>query len=55
MTTILRTAVIWGSTMASFCVEGFSYDRLRDIEIDDVQSRFDHFAKLTDFTRASLG
>ncbi len=51
---ILRTAMICGSVMASFCVEGFSYDRLRDIAIDDVQERFDRFARLTDFSRASL-
>ncbi len=51
---VLRTAMICGSVMASFCVEGFSYDRLREIAIDDVQERFDRFAKLTDFTRASL-
>ncbi|MCA9715894.1 MAG: sugar kinase [Myxococcales bacterium] len=50
----LRTAMICGSVMASFCVEGFSYDRLRDLEIDDVQERFDQFARLTDFSRASL-
>jgi sugar/nucleoside kinase (ribokinase family) len=50
----LRTAMICGSVMASFCVEGFSYDRLRSLDIDAVQARFDQFAKLTDFSHASL-
>ncbi len=51
---VLRTAMICGSVMASFCVEGFSYDRLRELTIDQVQDRFDRFAHLTDFSRANL-
>ena len=44
-----RRAVIYGSAMASFCVERFSLDRFRDLEIDEVESRFEAFRQLTRF------
>jgi len=50
----LRTAMIYGSVMASFCVEGFSYDRIRGLSIAEIQERFHTFAKLTDFSHAHL-
>lgn len=50
----LRTAMICGAVMASFCVEGFSYDRLCALRRDAIQQRFDQFARLTDFSRANL-
>ncbi len=50
----LRTAMIYGSVMASFCVEGFSYDRIRGLTVDAIQERFHTFAKLTDFSHAHL-
>jgi sugar/nucleoside kinase (ribokinase family) len=50
----LRTAMIYGSVMASFCVEGFSYDRLRLLDTASIQHRFEMFSSLTNFTRASL-
>lgn len=50
----LRTAMIYGSVMASFCVEGFSYDRLKGLDHATIQRRFDTFAALTNFDRASL-
>lgn len=50
----LRTAMIFGSVMASFCVEGFSYDRLRGLDAAGVQRRFEAFSALTNFARASL-
>ena len=50
----LRTAMIYGSVMASFCVEGFSYDRLRGLDATSVQHRFEAFSALTNFERASL-
>jgi sugar/nucleoside kinase (ribokinase family) len=50
----VRQAVIWGSTMASFCVQGFSYDGIRGLDAARVQERFGAFARLTDFTRAQL-
>jgi sugar/nucleoside kinase (ribokinase family) len=50
----LRTAMIYGSVMASFCVEGFSYDRLRGLSTAAIQHRFEAFSKLTNFSHANL-
>lgn len=50
----LRTAMIYGSVMASFCVEGFSYDRLKGLDHRRIRERFDRFAGLTEFDRAHL-
>jgi len=47
--TSLRRAVIYGSTMASFCVEDFSLDRFRTLEWDDIELRFEAFRSLTRF------
>jgi sugar/nucleoside kinase (ribokinase family) len=47
--TSLRRAVIYGSTMASFCVEDFSLDRFRSLEREDVERRFEAFRSLTRF------
>ncbi len=45
----LRRAIILGSVMASFTVEGFSLDRLRSLEYQDIESRFRDFKRLTHF------
>ena len=45
----LRKAVIYGSAMASFCVESFSLDRLRELNRDEIESRFEAFYTLTRF------
>jgi len=45
----LRKAVIYGSAMASFCVERFSLDRLRELTRDEIESRFEAFYTLTRF------
>ena len=45
----LRRAIIFGSVLASFTVEKFSLDRLREIKLDDVQGRYREFRKLTHF------
>jgi hypothetical protein len=50
----LRTAMIYGSVMASFCVEGFSYDNLKGLDRATIQRRFEAFASLTNFAKASL-
>jgi sugar/nucleoside kinase (ribokinase family) len=44
-----KTAVICGSAMASFNVEKFSCDRLRDLKIEDVHTRFKEFENLSKF------
>ncbi len=43
----LRRAVIYGSVLASFCVERFSIDRLRDLTHEEIQERFGAFLELT--------
>lgn len=50
----LRSAMIYGSVMASFCVEGFSYDRLRGLDHTQIDDRFMAFSRLTHFERARL-
>lgn len=50
----LRTAMIYGSTLASFCVQGFSYDALFALDRVKIQARFEEFSRLTDFRRADL-
>jgi len=41
--------VVMGCTMASFTVEAFSLDRLRDLTLSEVRSRFDAFRTLTEY------
>ncbi|MCX4240059.1 PfkB family carbohydrate kinase [Paraliomyxa miuraensis] len=50
----LRSAMIYGSVMASYCVEGFSYDRLAGLDHRAIDERFMAFSRLTHFERARL-
>ena len=45
----LRRAIIFGSVLASFTVEKFSLDRLREITLRDVYDRYSDFKALTHF------
>jgi sugar/nucleoside kinase (ribokinase family) len=45
----IRKAIIFGSVMASFNVEKFSLDRLRELTFTDIQKRFKEFKQLTQF------
>ena len=45
--TSLRQAMLVGSIMASFCVEGFGLDRLRGVTLNDVRQRYHQFVALT--------
>ncbi len=45
----LRRAIIFGSVLASFTVEKFSLDRLREITLRDVHERYADFRALTHF------
>ena len=45
----VRRAVIWGSTMASYCVQGFSYDQLRGLSREDIDARYRRFVEITRF------
>jgi sugar/nucleoside kinase (ribokinase family) len=45
----LRRAIIMGSTLASFCVEAFSLDRLLRLSRPEIDERFRLFKRLTHF------
>jgi sugar/nucleoside kinase (ribokinase family) len=45
----LRRAMIYGSVLASFCVERFSLERLRDLTRANIDARFEEFRSLTRF------
>ena len=45
----MKNAVIYGSTLASFCVEKFGTERMVDLKEDDVKSRLKKFKQLTEF------
>ncbi|MGZ6143325.1 MAG: PfkB family carbohydrate kinase [Myxococcales bacterium] len=45
----LRQATVMGSTVASFTVEQFSLDRLKDLDLAQVRRRFDAFRALVHF------
>ena len=46
---VIRQAVIYGSVMASFNVESFSLDRLRELTPKAIHSRYKEFKRLTHF------
>ena len=45
----MKTAIIYGSAMASFCVEEFSLDRLKALSSYEINSRVQRFKELVDF------
>src|SRR5690606_10293127 len=45
----LRRAVVYGSALASYCVEGVSVERLASVSKADVEERYLAFAKLAHF------
>ena len=45
---ILRTAVVYGTVMASFIVEKFSMDRLLELTWEEIDHRYRAFIDLTD-------
>lgn len=45
----MKTAIIYGSAMASFCVEKFGPLRLKEINSNDIQERLDKFVQLVNF------
>ena len=45
----MKRAVIHGSAMASFCVEKFGTERLKELKINDVESRLQEFVNLAQF------
>jgi len=47
-----RQALIYGSTLASFCVEKFSLDKLIDLSKSEIDQRFNQFWQMTKFNPA---
>lgn len=45
----MKTAIILGSAMASFCVEKFGTERLRELTRDDIANRLNDFVQLVNF------
>ena len=45
----LRKAMIYGSVLASFCVEAFSLVRLRNLTMDDIAKRYETFKLMSQF------
>jgi sugar/nucleoside kinase (ribokinase family) len=45
----MKNAVIYGSTLASFCVEKFGTERMVNLEADEVRKRLQQFKNLTQF------
>lgn len=45
----MKTAIIVGSAMASFCVEKFGPQRLKEITREDIEARLDEFVQLVNF------
>jgi sugar/nucleoside kinase (ribokinase family) len=51
---VLCRAMVMGSVMASFTVERFSLDRLRDLQLPELYARFQEFKRLTHFDELPL-
>ena len=45
----MKTAIIVGSAMASYCVEKFGPDRLKEITKADIDKRIQEFVNLVSF------
>ena len=45
----MKTAIIVGSAMASFCVEKFGPERLKEITKADIDERLNEFVQLVNF------
>lgn len=50
----MKRAVIFGSTIASFCVEKFSLDGTRDLSHLEIKDRFNEFKRFSAFEPADL-
>jgi sugar/nucleoside kinase (ribokinase family) len=50
----IRTAMIMGSVLASFCVEDFSLDRFKRLGLGEIRERFQAFADLVHFEKIKL-
>lgn len=52
---VLKQAIVCGSAMASFCVEKFGTEGLKNLSLDEVQERLDAFTRLVNFESPLVG
>jgi cytidine kinase len=45
----IRKAMIYGSVLASFCVEAFSLERLRRLTMEEINQRYETFKLMSQF------
>ena len=45
----MKTAIIVGSALASFCVEKFGPERMRELKKEDIDARINEFVQLVSF------
>jgi hypothetical protein len=45
----MKRAIIYGSTMASFCVEKFGPERIINLNQDEIKDRIQEFVDLVQF------
>ena len=45
----MKTAIIYGRVMASFCVEDFSLSKLKNLNQDEIYKRINQFENLSTF------
>jgi len=50
----MKTAIIVGSALASFCVEKFGMERLKEISQNDITKRMEQFAELSSFASVTV-
>jgi sugar/nucleoside kinase (ribokinase family) len=50
----MKTAIIVGSAMASFCVEKFGPEKMKEISHEDIAARMQQFAELANFETATV-
>jgi sugar/nucleoside kinase (ribokinase family) len=46
----MKNAIIFGSALASFCVEKFGIERIKNLSQDEIKARVEQFVKLSNFT-----
>lgn len=46
----MKNAIIFGSALASFCVEKFGTERIKNLSEEEIQARVQQFVKLSSFT-----
>jgi sugar/nucleoside kinase (ribokinase family) len=46
----MKNAIIFGSALASFCVEKFGTERIKNLSQDEIKARVQQFVKLSNFT-----